>query len=47
MDDDSRALGEHSRQQRAIQPDRREQVLVERPVPLLVVEHREATGRRR
>ena len=47
MDDHSGALFEHHRQERAIQPDRREQVLIESPLPLLVVEYREAARWRR
>ena len=48
VDDDAGAPLEHRRQQRAIQPHGREQVQVERALPLPVVEHREAArGRRR
>ena len=47
MDDHARALLEHRRQQRAIQPDGRVKVLVEGALPLLVVERSEAARRRR
>jgi hypothetical protein len=42
-----RALAEHRRQERAIQPDSRKQVKVERAMPFAIVEHREAARRRR
>ncbi len=47
MNDHARAPLEHRRQQRPIEPDRRQQVEVERAPPFLVVEHGEAARRRR
>jgi hypothetical protein len=46
MDDYTGALFDHPGQQRPIEPDGREEVLVERLVPFVVVEDGKATGRR-
>ena len=46
VDDHARPLFEHRWQQRSVETDRREQIQVECALPLLIVEHREAAGRR-
>jgi hypothetical protein len=44
MDDNTGALVEHLWQERPIQPDRRKKVLIERAMPLAIVECREAAA---
>ena len=46
MDDDARALFNHRRQERPVQAHGGKQIEVKFPLPLVVVEHREAAGRR-
>ena len=46
VDDHARPLCEHRWQQRPVETDPREQIQVERALPLLIIEHREAAGRR-
>ena len=45
MDDYARPLGDHPRQQRAIETDGRGEVEIERRRPISVAEHRKAPGR--
>ena len=47
MDDHARALFKHRWQERAIKPDGRQQIKVERAIPFVVIEHRKAARRRR
>ena len=47
MDNHALSLIEHARQESPIEPDRREEVLVEGALPLLIVEHRKTARRSR
>ena len=47
MDNHPGTLVEHLWQKGAIQPDSRKQVEVERPLPFIIIEHREAARRGR
>jgi len=46
VNNDAGALLQHRWQERAIQTDGREEIKVERPLPLTIIEHRETTRRR-
>jgi hypothetical protein len=45
MDHHTRSLRDHRWDERPIEPHRRKQVLVQRPIPLGIVQHREAACR--